>query len=164
MENGNLGSELHSDRIAAGAAMRRVMKEVETVAPMDSTPMMWREDELYKAVIALSRSIAGRTDLRSLLSGVAESLRPIVRFDHIGLILHDPKGNAMQGHILNAPGNPAITSLRMPVDEDPAGWVWLNQQPLVISDFQFEARWPEFVRRSREVGITTMVLVPLTSG
>ena len=120
--------------------------------------------EIYRAVVELSRSIAGRTDLRSLLSGVAESLRPIVRFDHLGLILHDPIGNAMQGYILNEPGNPVITSLRMPVDEDPAGWVWLNQQPLVISDFQSETRWPEFVRRSHEFGITTMVLVPLTSG
>ena len=120
--------------------------------------------EIYRAVVELSRSIAGRTDLRSLLSGVAESLRPIVRFDHLGLILHESNGNAMQGYILNAPGNPVITSLRMPVDEDPAGWVWLNQQPLVISDFQSEARWPEFVRRSHEFGITTMVLVPLTSG
>src|SRR5271166_6105289 len=120
--------------------------------------------EIYKAVVALSRSIAGRTDLRSLLSGVAESLCPIVSFDHLGLILHDPIGNAMQGYILNAPGNPIITSLRMPVDEDPAGWVWLNQQPLVISSLLSETRWPEFVRRSHEFGITTMVLVPLTSG
>ena len=120
--------------------------------------------EIYRAVVALSRSIAGRTDLRSLLLGVAESLCPIVRFDHLGLILHDPIGNAMQGYILNAPGNPVITSLRMPVDEDPAGWVLLHQQPLIISDFQSEARWPEFVRRSREFGITSMVLVPLTSG
>ena len=120
--------------------------------------------EIYRAVVELSRSIAGRTDLRSLLSGVAESLRPIVSFDHLGLILHDPIGNAMQGYILNAPGNPVITSLRMPVDQDPAGWVWLNQQPLVISSFQSETRWPEFVRRSHEFGITTMVLVPLTSG
>ena len=154
MENVNLGSELHSDHIAARAAVLRVRKDVETVALMDSTAMMWREngaskDELYGAVIALSRSIAGRTDLRSLLSGVAESLRPIVSFDHIGLILHDPKGNAMQGHILNEPGNPVITSLRLPVDQDPAGWVWQNQQPLVVSPVQSETRWPEFVRHAR---------------
>ena len=169
MEDVNLGSELHSDHIAAGAAMRRVRKEVETVAPMDSTPMMWREDgvckdRLYEAVIALSRSIAGRTDLRSLLSGVAESLRPIVSFDHIGLILHDPKGNAMHGHILNEPCNPVITSLRLPVEEDPAGWVWLNQQPLLVSPVQSETRWPEFVSRARDFGISTLLLVPLTTG
>ena len=121
-------------------------------------------NDIYEAVVALSRSIAGRTDLRSLLSGVAESLGRIVRFDHLGLILHDPHRNAMEGYILNAPGNPLITDLRMPVDEDPAGWVWLNQQPLIIS-VQSETRWPEFVGRARrEFGISTLILVPLTAG
>jgi len=120
--------------------------------------------DIYEAVVALSRSIAGRTDLRSLLSGVAESLRRIITFDHLGLILHDPNGNAMQGHILNAPGNPVMTSLRLPVDEDAAGWVWLNQKPLVISHFESETRWPEGVRVARELGISTLVLVPLTAG
>ena len=100
-------------------------------------------------VLSLSRSIAGRTDLEALLSGVRESLRRIVSFDHLGLILHDPDGDAMQGHILNEPGSPVITSLRMPVEADPAGWVWLNQQPLVLSSLDTETRWPEFITRAR---------------
>jgi formate hydrogenlyase transcriptional activator len=120
--------------------------------------------DIYEAVVALSRSIAGRSDLRSLLSGVAESLGRIVKFDHVGLILHDTHRNAMQGHILNAPGNPILTELRLPVEEDPAGWVWLSQQPLVVSPVQTETRWPEFVRRARDFGISTLILVPLTAG
>ena len=120
--------------------------------------------DIYEAVVALSRSIAGRTDLRSLLSGVAESLRRIVRFNHIGMSLYDPNGNVMQKHILEAPGNPVITSPQLPIDQDPAGWVWLNQQPLVISPVHSETRWPEAVRFGREVGIGTTVLVPLTAG
>jgi len=120
--------------------------------------------EIYEAVVALSHSIAGRTDLRSLLSGVAESLGRIVGFDHVGVILHDPIGHAMQGHILNAPGSPVITELRLPVEEDPAGWVWLNQQPLVLSPVQYETRWPRAVLVGRDLGISTLVLVPLTAG
>src|SRR5438105_2062439 len=89
-----------------------------------STVAGGRKDALYKAVMALSRSIAGRTDLRSLLSGVAESLRQIVIFDHVAVILHHADENAMQGYILNEPGNPVMTDLRLPVDQDPAGWVW----------------------------------------
>ena len=123
-----------------------------------------RKEALNRAVISLSRSIAGRTDLRSLLTGVAESLRQIVAFDHVGLILHDPNGNAMQGYILNEPGNPVIAGLRLPVEDDPAGWVWVHQQPLVVSHLQSETRWPEFVRRSRYFGISTLMLVPLTTG
>jgi GAF domain-containing protein len=81
------------------------------------------------------------------------------------LILHDPNGNAMQGHILNAPGNPVITSLRLPGRRGPGRWVWLNQQPLVISPLQSETRWPGFVRLAcDEFGLSTLVLVPLTAG
>src|SRR5271169_2055758 len=121
--------------------------------------------EIYEAVLSLSRSIAGRTDLEALLSGVRESLRRIVSFDHLGLILHDPDSGVMQGHILNEPGNPAITSLRMPVEADPAGWVWLNQQPLILSSLDAETRWPEFISRARaEFGLSTFILVPLTAG
>ena len=170
----NSESELHSgapfDDIVAGTpGVRRFVKAVETVAPRDSTGLIQeeagiRKEALYQAVIALSRSIAGRSDLRSLLSDVADSLRPIVSFDHLGLILHDPHGNAMQGYILNEPCNPTIASLRLPVEEDPAGWVWLNQEPLVISRLQSDTRWPEFARRARGFRISTLVLVPLTTG
>jgi formate hydrogenlyase transcriptional activator len=120
--------------------------------------------DIYEAVLALARSLAGRTDLRSLLSGVAESIRRVVRFDHIALVLHNPRDNAMHAYLLNEPGNPTITDLNLPVDEDPAGWVWVNQQPLVITNLQAETRWPEFVRIAREFEVTTVMLVPLTAG
>src|SRR5271165_5137730 len=129
------------------------------IAPMAATAT-----DIYEAVVALSRSLAGRTDLRSLLAGVADSLRRIVGFDHIALILHDPDANAMRGYILSEPGNPVITDLSLPIDQDPAGWVWLNQQPLVISPLGTETRWPEFVRRTRALELSTLTLVPLTAG
>ncbi|MCU1238817.1 MAG: Sigma-54 dependent transcriptional regulator (Modular protein) [Candidatus Solibacter sp.] len=174
MENVNLESEnrseLHFEDVTGGsAAVGRVVNDIETFAPPDSIIRIsgengTRRDALYRAVMALSRAIAGCTDLRSLLAGAAESLRQIVSFDHVALILHDSNGNAMQGHILNEPCNPVITSLRLPVDQDPAGWVWLNQRPLVLTSVQSETRWPEFVRRARDFNITTLMLVPLTTG
>src|ERR1035437_2994066 len=163
MENVDLESEnrseLHFDGIAGESeAVRRVVNEIKTVAPTDSIIRIsgengTRRDALYRAIMALSRSIAGRTDLRSLLAGAAESLRQIVSFDHVALILHDSNSNAMQGHILNEPCNPVITSFRLPVDQDPAGWVWLNQRTLVVTSVQSETRWPEFVSRARDFNI-----------
>lgn len=121
--------------------------------------------DIYEAVLALTRSIAGRTDLGALLSGVGEALSRIVTFDHVGLVLYDPVGNAMQGHILSAPGNPEISGLRLPVEDDPSGWVWQNQQPLILSRLDSESRWPAFVPRARqEFGLSSTVLVPLTAG
>jgi len=70
----------------------------------------------------------------------------------------------MQGYIFNEPGNPVLTRLRLPVDQDPASWVWRNQRPLVVSPLQSETRWPEAARLGRHLGISTLVLVPLTTG
>jgi len=53
----------------------------------------------------------------------------------------------------------------MPVEADPAGWLWLNQRLLILSGLAAETRWPEFIDRSRaEFGISTLILVPLTAG
>jgi formate hydrogenlyase transcriptional activator len=119
--------------------------------------------DIYEAVVALSRSIAGRSDLESLLSGVGESVRRIVGFDYVGLTLHDRKGSAMRGHFLREPGA-ATTSLCLPIDQDPAGWVWENQRPLVIANLPAETRWPEFNANVRPTGVRAITLVPLTAG
>ena len=119
--------------------------------------------DIYEAVVSLSRSIGGRSDLESLLSGVGEPLRRIVGFDYVGLTLHDRKRNRMQGRFLGGPGT-AVASLCLPVDQDPAGWVWLNQEPLIIRCVEDETRWPEFRDRVRATSVSAVTLVPLTAG
>ncbi len=119
--------------------------------------------DIYEAVVALSRSIAGCSDLESLLSGVADSLRRIVGFDYVGMTLHERRSNRMQGQFLREPGR-TVTSFCLLVDHDPAGWVWLNQQPLVIRCLDDESRWPEFRTRAGAAGVTAITLVPLTAG
>ena len=86
---------------------------------MVGPPVVASSTDIYEAVVALSRSIAGRSDLESLLLGVGESLRRVVGFDCVGLTLHDPKGNRMQGHILREHGAP-VASICLQVDQDPA--------------------------------------------
>src|SRR4051794_27344040 len=112
MENVQLesqfGSDLGVNDIATEAPLR-LIPNAGALVPAHFNNLMHAENggatdgfsrkhEIYEAVVSLSRSIAGRTDLRSLLSGVAESLRQIVTFDHVALILHDPNGNVMEGY------------------------------------------------------------------
>lgn len=119
--------------------------------------------DIYEAVVALSRSIAGRSDLGSLLSGVGESLRRIVGFDYVGMTLHDRKRNCMQDHVLRKGGTP-VAGRSFPVDHHPAGWVWLNQQPLVIPALRHENRWPEYTAHAGRSGVDAVTIVPLTAG
>lgn len=94
----------------------------------------------------------------NLSAGLSASITPLSSFTI-------RTKTSLVGHILNAPGNPAIKSLKLPVEEDPAGWVWLNQKPLIITHFESETRWQGFIGRARrEFGIKAMMLVPLTAG
>jgi len=121
--------------------------------------------EIYRAVLTLSRSLAGRNDLESLLSGLADSLRSIVPFEYAALVLHDRQTGQMRGYILSERGAAgAAQTVLLPIDRDPAGWVWLNQRPLVIPALDAETRWPEFQELGRSHGVHALVDVPLTSG
>ena len=64
-------------------------------------------NDIYEAVVALSRFIAGRNDLESLLSGVGESLRRIVGFEYLGLTLYDREHDRMRSQFLSDAGAPA---------------------------------------------------------
>jgi formate hydrogenlyase transcriptional activator len=121
--------------------------------------------DIYDAVLALSRSIAGRDDLGSLLSGVAESLQRIVSFDFAALVLHDREAKSMCSYVLDAAAPADVGPTRcLPVEQDPAGWVWVHQQPVVIPQFEAESRWPEFTEWVTAAGLRSLTLVPLTAG
>ena len=119
--------------------------------------------DVYEAVITLARSIAGRNDVESLLSGVGESVRGVVGFNYIGLSLHDPGGDRMRDYVWREAGR-SVEVRVLPVDQEPAGWVWINQQPLVVRCVEDESRWPEFRDRAREIGVRAVTVVPLTAG
>ncbi len=121
--------------------------------------------DIYDAVLALSRSIAGHADLESLLSGVAKSLRQVVDFEYLTLALHDTEHGRMRLHVLSAAGpvdSRAIDAI--PFEQDPGAWVWLNQQTLVIPSVKSETRWPESMGRACAAGLHSLTLVPLTAG
>jgi formate hydrogenlyase transcriptional activator len=136
---------------------------MQVVTETTMTTALGASTDIYEAVVALSRSIAGRSDLESLLSGVGESLRRIVGFDQVGLTLYDSRRDRMQGYVLHEAGAP-ITNVVFPVDEQPAGWVWRHQKPLVIASLDGDNRWPEFKSAARAAGVNALTLVPLTAG
>ncbi|MCU1326200.1 MAG: putative transposase [Bryobacterales bacterium] len=87
--------------------------------------------EIYEAVLSLSRLIAGMTDLDALLSGVGQALRRIVKFDHLGMVLHDADSECMVGHIVTEPQQAPRTrrdSRFLPGLHDP-GYVPLQWRP-----------------------------------
>jgi formate hydrogenlyase transcriptional activator len=121
--------------------------------------------EIYEALFALAKSISGHNDLEGLCRGLAQSLQRVVGFENLGLMLHDPARNVMRRHALTATQPVPLEDFPpLPIDEDPAGWVWSTQATLVISPVAAETRWPKFIERVSKIGLCSLSLVPLSIG
>src|SRR5436190_2111675 len=87
-------------------------------------------------------------DLAELLRDLAGRLRQIVEFEFMALTLHDNASNTMRLVVQDSlhPDPPPLGST-FPVEESAPGWVWKNQQPLVIPNAAEETRWPGFIEQ-----------------
>src|SRR5437899_701452 len=130
--------------------------------------------ERYRALLEVSEAIAAHRELPALFHELAQRLPGIVRFDFLSLVLHDPARNVMRLHILESrassssePGpitlGSATPGSELPVDQSPGGRVWETQEPLMISNVDEEARFPQAVQMMRGHNIRSVCMVPLTT-
>jgi formate hydrogenlyase transcriptional activator len=118
----------------------------------------------YQALLGVSEAIAAHRDLKDLLHHLAPSLRPLVPFDFLNLVLHDPAEDAMYVHVLETQVPSSIPrGKRVAAHETPAGWAFERQQPLVVSNIEGETRWSAILPLLRENGVKSLCVVPLTT-
>jgi formate hydrogenlyase transcriptional activator len=120
---------------------------------------------IYKALFDLSQSIAGHSDLETLCNSLAGSLRRVVSFDYLGLVLHDPVHDHLRLHAVSTNRPFKDKEIVLPADGEHIGaWVWREQRPLVLSPLKNEARLGDLIQEVLETGIHALTLVPLSTG
>jgi formate hydrogenlyase transcriptional activator len=122
---------------------------------------------IYEALFELAQSISGHNDLDSLCKALFRSLKLVIKLDGLILLLHDEACNALRMHALATTELIEVnreSTLISPTDDNPAGWVWINQKPVVIPRLEQETRWPEFLKTARAPRDTSLLLVPMTAG
>src|SRR5271166_4103599 len=119
--------------------------------------------ELYRALLAVSEAIVSHRDLSALFHELAGRLHQVVRFDYLGLFLHEAASHTMRLHILEAWEPTPHHWVEFPVGESPPGLVWQTQQPLILSDVAEERRWPRFLERVQPYGGRSSCELPLTT-
>ncbi|MBI1759888.1 MAG: GAF domain-containing protein, partial [Acidobacteria bacterium] len=119
----------------------------------------------YRVLLEIADAITAHQDVSSLLKDLAARLQHVVEADGINVLLYDEARQVMRLHSLASAVLPQTDVIpEMPLEEAPAGWVWQNQQPLLMNDLaQLEARYPKIVAEVRAYGIQTAYAVPLTS-
>jgi len=127
-------------------------------------PVDHAADGVYRALFELAQSISGHGDLQSLCHGLERSLHQVVEFDYLGVALYDAAHDVMRLHATTGPLPFEIRTTVAAIPDNPAGWVWQQQKPLVIPDLSTETRWPEFVAGPLQADIHGLTMVPLTNG
>jgi formate hydrogenlyase transcriptional activator len=117
-----------------------------------------------RLLLEVTESIASYRDLEALFRDLAQRLPPVVPFDFINAILHDPEREVMRLWLLVASIPSTINpGFELPIDESPGGLVWKTQQPLMVADVEQEQRFPKLIPLLKENGVRSFCVVPLTT-
>ena len=119
--------------------------------------------EQYLTLLELSKAIAAHRDLSRLFHDLACRLQTLFNFRDLGVMLHDGSRNVMRLHLLEtcAPTKWKPPT-EVPMEGSIAGWVWQNQEPLVVHDITLEDRFP-FAKTLLDHPIKAICSLPLTT-
>ncbi len=122
------------------------------------------ERDRLRLLLEVTESIASHRDLEALFHDLAQRLPPIVPFDYINIVLHEPSHEVMRLWLLvTATPSTISPGMELPVDDSPGGLVWKTQQPLTVDDVTQESRFTRLMAMLRENGVQSFCVVPLTT-
>jgi formate hydrogenlyase transcriptional activator len=115
----------------------------------------------YK-VLLHATDLATRRGFPDLLQELSQLLRELFDFNFLNYAIRDDHEDVMRVYMvdedLHAP-DPAELS----TDESPAGWVWSQQQPLVVSDLQVDERFRTVLDLYASRGFRSLIVLPMTT-
>ena len=126
------------------------------VPPPYATPTLAR----YGALIRVSEALRCYHDRDTLFRSLARELRPVVRFDFLGLALYDEQSNTLDARVLETTGETCPPPV-LPVEESLTYWVVTHQKPLVIPVVDQETRFGEGVAYLQRQGVRSSCSLPL---
>ena len=123
------------------------------------------QSEVYRAVFDLVQAVADQPDLETLCNALAASLRRVIPFDFLGVLLHDPNGNQLRLHAVSAEATYPQEQVIVPVRSDHfSAPVWFEQKPLVLSPLEDAIGEDDALRLALGRGMHALTLVPLSHG
>ena len=119
----------------------------------------------YRALTEISEAFLGSRDLDALFRSLWDTLRKLIRFDWVVLVLINEQtrryrietiaGDVPQG---------TVVGLEMPLTESPSEMVWETQEPLYIANLENETRFrADIVRDMLQFGVRSGFWMPLTT-
>jgi len=99
-----------------------------------------------------------------VFQALVHTLRHVVPFDAIGVVLYDEAAHKIQFHGLEIVHQPGVVPPTDLVPEEMVTWwVHQHQQPLMIPCVDTETRFPRMMARLKQYGIQSACALPLTT-
>lgn len=115
----------------------------------------------YKLLLHAT-DLAARRGFQDLLQELSQLLRELFNFNFLNYAVHDELSDLMQVRLVDEslqPADPVEVSTR----ESPAGWVWSQQQRLVISDSESDGRFRAALDLYASRGFHSLVILPIST-
>ncbi len=99
-----------------------------------------------------------------MLADLARFLASVVKFEFLGVVLHDAERHVFRLHALEGSVSPkSQVGTEIPESDSSVRVILENQKPIIINDTEKEARFADLVEPARPYGVRSMCLLPLTS-
>ena len=121
------------------------------------------QTQKYLTLLELSKAIASHSDLSRLFHDLACRLQNLFNFRDLGVMLYDKSQNVMRLHLLETcEPTQWERPTEVPIAGSIAGWVWQNQEPVVIRDLESDDRFP-VAKKIRDYPVKSVCSLPLTT-
>jgi formate hydrogenlyase transcriptional activator len=91
-------------------------------------------------------------------------LQKVLDFDYLGLLLNEGNLQSLGLHVM-CDGRFGDGSLgNLAIGDTPIGWVWDQQETMVIPRTKRESRWPAFMNQMVSANLLSYVALPLNAG
>lgn len=118
----------------------------------------------YEDLLRATTAIAGYRDIRTFRERFASELQRFVSFDYVLVNILDSETQAVQWRMFDAPGrNDEVILPDFETNETPTGWVYTNQKPVIIQDWEQETRFPQLWDFLSKFNIRSSCVLPLTT-
>jgi formate hydrogenlyase transcriptional activator len=115
----------------------------------------------YEALIRIANSIRAQKSPKDLFGVLVEELRQVVPFDAIAQF--DEWSNKIHWHMCTACRKPKASPSEIEGEESIAGFVYREQQVVVLGNLESETRFPKTVQILKEGGLQSVCALPLTT-
>src|SRR3984893_5826512 len=118
----------------------------------------------YESLVGVSNAIGTHRDPQHLFRALVRELHRVVRFDYVGVFIHDEKSNAFHHHFVDAETEAVIApDPELAMEESDTWWVYQNQEPLVTSLEAKDGRFSKLQEIMEKYGVQCACTLPLTT-